>query len=156
MQLVGFTALSVEIITNFSTLWNCARLAVLNVPLILFLIALLMNRIVFFLKSEYKKFVLESVHNGLVASLGIEDWDRFQRIIEYEKCDFETAPEKTDNFMIIELSLFPGRTKEQKKMAIEMITSNLVSSLSIKPTDVFIVINEPPLENWGMGGNQKQ
>lgn len=105
---------------------------------------------------EYKKLVLESIHNGLVTSLGIEDWDRFQRILEFDKCDFETAPEKTDNFMIIELSLFPGRTKEQKKIAIEMITSNLVSALSIKPTDVFIVINEPPLENWGMGGNQKQ
>lgn len=105
---------------------------------------------------EYKKLVLESVHNGLVMSLGIEDWDRFQRIIEFEKCDFETAAEKTDDFMIIELSLFPGRTKEQKKMAIEMITSNLVTALNIMPTDVFIVINEPPLENWGMGGNQKQ
>lgn len=104
---------------------------------------------------EYKKSVLESVHNGLVASLGIEDWDRFQRIIEFDKCDFETAPEKTDDFMIIELSLFPGRTREQKKMAIEMITSNLASNLGIKPTDVFIVINEPPLENWGMGGKQK-
>ena len=104
---------------------------------------------------EYKKLVLESVHNGLVSSLGIEDRDRFQRIIEYDKCDFESAPEKTDNFMIIELSLFPGRTKEQKKLVIEMITSNLVAALNIMPTDVFIVINEPPLENWGMGGNQK-
>ena len=25
----------------------------------------------------------------------------------------------------------------------------------IAATDVFIVMNEPPLENWGMGGNQK-
>ena len=105
---------------------------------------------------EYKKIVLDSVHNGLVSSMGIEDWDRFQRIIEYEKSDFEVAPGKTDNFMIIELTLFPGRTKEQKKAAIETITDNLVHGLSIDPTDVFIVINEPPLENWGMGGKQKQ
>ena len=104
---------------------------------------------------EYKKIVLDSVHNGLVSSLGIEDWDRFQRIIEYDKCDFEVAPGKTDNFMIIELTLFPGRTKEQKKTAIEKITDSLVNGLSIDPTDVFIVINEPPLENWGMGGKQK-
>lgn len=106
--------------------------------------------------QEYKKIVLESVHNGLVSSLGIEGWDRFQRIIEYDKCDFETSLEKTDDFMIVELSLFPGRTREQKRMAIEMITDNLVDGLQIKPTDVFIVINEPPLENWGMGGKQKQ
>lgn len=57
--------------------------------------------------------------------------------------------------MIIELALFPGRTKEQKAKAIELITANLVSQLGIEPTDVFIVITEPPLENWGMGGKQK-
>ena len=38
---------------------------------------------------------------------------------------------------------------------IEKITDNLGSRLSIDPGDVFIVINEPPLENWGIGGNQK-
>jgi len=30
-----------------------------------------------------------------------------------------------------------------------------VERLGIAPTDVFIVMNEPTLENWGMGGNQK-
>ena len=36
---VGFTALSVEIITNFFTLWNCAIVATLKVPITLFFIA---------------------------------------------------------------------------------------------------------------------
>ena len=57
--------------------------------------------------------------------------------------------------MIIELTLFPGRTKEQKKAAIEIITSKLVEALSIAPEDVFIIISEPPLENWSMAGHQK-
>lgn len=105
--------------------------------------------------SEYKKTVLDCIHVGLIESIGIEDWDRFQRIVEIPKEDFETAPEKTDNFMIIELTLFPGRTKEQKGDAIKAITSRLWDSLGIAPTDVFIVISEPPLENWGMGGIQK-
>ena len=105
--------------------------------------------------SEYKKTILNCIHESLVESIGIEDWDRFQRIVEIPKDDFETAPEKTDNFMIIELTLFPGRTKEQKGDAIKAITSRLSNSLGIAPTDVFIVINEPPLENWGMGGVQK-
>lgn len=95
------------------------------------------------------------MHCGLVESFGIEDWDRFQRIIEIEKNDFETAPEKSDDFMIIELTIFPGRNKEQKKSAIQLITSKLGEKLSIAPSDVFIVMHEPPLENWGMGGNQK-
>jgi len=104
----------------------------------------------------YKKAVLDSIHQGLVAALSIPEWDRFQRITEYDPCDFDIAPEKTDAFMLIELTLFPGRTKEQKRAVIETITENLHTALGIAPTDVFIVIQEPPLENWGMGGKQKQ
>lgn len=106
--------------------------------------------------SEYKKTVLDCIHSGLVEAIDIQDWDRFQRIVEIPREDFETAPEKTDDFMIIELTLFPGRTKEQKGDAIRTITSKLKDKLGISPTDVFIVINEPPLENWGMGGIQKE
>ena len=104
---------------------------------------------------EYKKTVFDCVHQGLMESLGISDWDRFQRIIEFDRTDFEAPAEKSDNFMIIELTLFPGRTKEQKKAAIEIITAKLVASLSIAPEDVFIIISEPPFENWGMAGKQK-
>ena len=105
--------------------------------------------------SEYKKTVLECIHAGLMESIGIEDWDRFQRIVEIPKEDFETALGKTDDFMIIEVTIFPGRTREQKRKAIETITSRLGNSLGVAPTDIFIVINEPPIENWGMGGVQK-
>ncbi len=105
--------------------------------------------------AEYKKTVFDCVHQGLIESLGISDWDRFQRIIEFDRTDFEAPAEKSDNFMIIELTLFPGRTREQKKAAIEIITAKLVEALSIAPEDVFIIISEPPLENWGMAGNQK-
>ena len=105
--------------------------------------------------TDYKKTVFDCIHQGLIEALGISDWDRFQRIIEFDRSDFEAPAEKSDNFMIIELTIFPWRTKEQKKAAIEIITSKLVNELSIAPEDVFIIINEPPLENWGMAGKQK-
>lgn len=104
---------------------------------------------------EYKKTVLDVVHEGLIEAFGIEDWDRFQRIVEIPREDFEIPEGKTEDFLIIELTIFPGRTKEQKKAAISKITADLNNKLNIAPTDVFILINEPPLENWGMGGNQK-
>ena len=106
--------------------------------------------------TEYKKTLLDCIHEGLMESVGIEDWDRFQRIIEIDPEDFETAPGKTDKFMIIEITMFPGRSKEQKKAMIETITQKLGDRLSIKPTDVFIVLNEPSNENWGLGGKQKE
>lgn len=105
---------------------------------------------------EFKKTVFDCINDGLIESLGIEDWDRFQRIAEYDREDFEIPSFKTENFMIIELTLFPGRTKEQKGKAIEIITDNIEKRLSVDPSDVFIIINEPPLENWGMGGKQKE
>ena len=52
---------------------------------------------------EYKDKMLDCIHEGLVESIGIEDWDRFQRIVEIDKDDFETAPGKTDDFTIIEI-----------------------------------------------------
>lgn len=104
---------------------------------------------------EYKKNVLDAVHSALIDSIGIEDWDRFQRITEFEPEDFDKPSFKSDNFMVIEISLFPGRTKEQKGALIEAIAERLNKSLSIDPSDVFVLINEPPLENWGIGGKQK-
>lgn len=105
--------------------------------------------------QEYKKTVFDCIHQSLNTAFQIQDWDRFQRIEEFDKCNFEIPEGKTDNFMIIEFTVFPGRTKEQKKNLIETVTGTLVEKLSIAPTDIFITIIEPPLENWGMGGNQK-
>ena len=105
--------------------------------------------------KEFRETVLDCIHDGLIDSIGIEDWDRFQQVTEYDRDDFEFPSFKSDNFMIIELTLFPGRTKEQKASAIEAITGSLNDALGIAPSDVFIIINEPPLENWGIGGKQK-
>ena len=104
---------------------------------------------------EYKKTLLDCIHEALVETLCIEDWDRFQRIIETDKEDFEIPSGKTENFTIIEITMFQGRSKEQKRALIEIITKKLGERLEIIPTDVFIIINEPPNENWGLGGKQK-
>ena len=104
---------------------------------------------------EYKKTVLDSVHSALVDSIGIEDWDRFQRIVEFEPENFEKPEFKSDSFMVIEISLFPGRTKVQKSALIESIAEKLNKSLSIDPGDVFVLISEPPIENWGIRGKEK-
>ena len=105
---------------------------------------------------EFKKTVFDCIHEGLIVSFGIADWDRFQRIEEFDKPNWEAPEGKTENFMIIELTIFPRRSREQKKCAIEKISGLLSEKLGVAATDIFIVMNEPPFENWGMGGNQKQ
>lgn len=105
--------------------------------------------------SEYKKQLLESVHLALEDALGIPDWDRYQRLYELESENFERPGDHSDRFTMIEITMFPGRTKEQKAAVYERITARLEESLSIAPSDVFIVLHEPQNENWGLGGRQR-
>lgn len=104
--------------------------------------------------KEYKKTYLQAIHDALELALGIPKDDRFQRLYEVEPDEFEVNDSKTDHFAIIELTIFPGRSKEIKKRIIQEITKNLGERLGILPTDIFIVIHEPSFDNWGMGGNQ--
>ena len=104
--------------------------------------------------KEYKKMMLQSVHEALVNSLSIPDDDRIQRLYEIDNDYFELNDYKTDKFTLIELTFFPGRSKEMKKNAIKEITRLLEERLEIMPSDVYIIINEHPLDNWGMRGNQ--
>ena len=106
--------------------------------------------------KEYQTTLLQSIHDGLVNGLSIPDDDRNQRLYELDDYCFERSPNsgKTEKFTLIELTLFPGRSAELKKNTISEITRLLGERLQITPTDVFIVIYEPPLENWGFRGMQ--
>jgi len=105
---------------------------------------------------EYKKTVLDAVHVALENAIQIENWDRFQRLYEIEDDLFERSESKTDKFTMIEITMFPGRTKEQKSKLYKEILKELNQRLGIEPTDIFIVINEPANENWGLAGIQRE
>ncbi|MDF2821286.1 MAG: dmpI4 [Clostridiales bacterium] len=104
--------------------------------------------------KEYKKTYLQAVHDALVKVLCIPDDDRFQRLYEIDADYFETNESKTDKFSIIELTLFPGRSKDIKGNIIKEIAKQLGDRLEIQPTDIFVIINEPILDNWGFRGEQ--
>ncbi len=104
---------------------------------------------------EYKKTLLECVHTALVNTLQIEDWDRFQRLYELEDELFQRSESKTDKFTMIEITMFAGRTKEQKALLYQEIVKQLYEKLGIENTDVFITVIEPPDENWGLAGKQR-
>ena len=106
--------------------------------------------------ASYQKTLLQAVHDALVTAIGIPDWDRFQQLYELEPECFERAPGKTDRFTMIEITMFPGRSKEQKARIFGEITRELKTRLGIANTDVFIVIREPPNENWGLAGTQRE
>lgn len=103
---------------------------------------------------EYKKTLLQAVHDAFVAVFEVEEDDRYQRLYELDADCFERRKAKTDRFTLIELNLFPGRSKALKRRLIKEIARLLGERLGIAPTDVFIIMHEPPLDNWGCNGEQ--
>ncbi len=103
---------------------------------------------------EYKKALLDGIHKALVDALKVPDYDRMQRLYELDKEHFEISSNRSEDFILIELTIFQGRSFEAKKSLYKAIVDNLEKALSIKGTDILIVINEPPLENWGISGGK--
>ena len=51
----------------------------------------------------------------------------------------------------MEYQLFPGRSLEAKRKLYQGIVQRF-GALGIQPSDIMIVLHEPPLENWGVRG----
>jgi 4-oxalocrotonate tautomerase family enzyme len=102
--------------------------------------------------SEYKKAVLDGVHQALVDALKIPEHDRYQRIYEFNAEDFETRPGKTDQFLVINIILFQGRTAEAKKKLFQAVVNRLGENPGIKADDITVILQDTPMENWGFGG----
>ncbi|MGE5403804.1 MAG: tautomerase family protein [Candidatus Saccharibacteria bacterium] len=103
---------------------------------------------------EYKKAILDGVHDALVQAIKIPEWDRNQRLYELNSENYEIPSNKSEDAVIIEITMFKGRTKEAKRQLYQNIVANLARSPGIEGNDIMIVINEPPLENWGIRGGK--
>ena len=103
---------------------------------------------------EYKKAILDGVHDALVQAIKIPDHDRFQRVYELDEANFEAPEGKTDSVTLIEITMFQGRSFEAKKALYKAITENLAKNPGIDGNDITIVIYESTLENWGVRGGK--
>jgi phenylpyruvate tautomerase PptA (4-oxalocrotonate tautomerase family) len=91
----------------------------------------------------------DSVMNAVVESLQLPQDDRNIRIIEYKPDLFLL---KAPNEILIEITMFSGRTKETKKNLYQNIVGKLSAESGIDKSKIFIILNEQPLLNWGVRG----
>jgi phenylpyruvate tautomerase PptA (4-oxalocrotonate tautomerase family) len=104
--------------------------------------------------AEYKKALLEGVHNALVQAFKIPEYDRFQMLHELVSDHYEVPPTKSGNATVIEISAFKGRLDDAKKQLFRAIVENLAKNPGIAGDDIVIVLHEAPLENWGIKGGK--
>jgi phenylpyruvate tautomerase PptA (4-oxalocrotonate tautomerase family) len=91
----------------------------------------------------------DSVMNSVVEILKLPSNDRNIRLIEYNTDFFQMKPPYE---ILIEISMFSGRTKETKKKLYQTIVEQLEKNCSIEKEKILIILNEQPLENWGGRG----
>ena len=104
------------------------------------------------MSEVYKRTLLDCIHNALVKSFGIPIDDRLQSLYELDKSNFLTDDSKSEKYTLIELTIFKGRSLDAKRLLYKEITDSLFKNLGIRGNDILIVINEQPLDNWGLRG----
>lgn len=104
--------------------------------------------------EEYKSRLMRAIGDALVGALDITEDDVILRLYELDAELFKRDSERTDKCVLIELTVFPGRSAEIKRRLIKEVTRLLGERLAVLPVDIFIIINEPPLDNWGLRGEQ--
>jgi phenylpyruvate tautomerase PptA (4-oxalocrotonate tautomerase family) len=97
--------------------------------------------------------LLDAVHDALIEAFSVPEDDRTQRIIEHDPENFETPPGTSERYTLIEIIAFPGRSAGAKRRLYEAVVRNL-ERLGTPATDIFIVLQEPPMENWGIRGGK--
>jgi phenylpyruvate tautomerase PptA (4-oxalocrotonate tautomerase family) len=100
---------------------------------------------------DEKRSLLEAVHQAIRAAFRTPEWDRTQRIREYEPEDFEMPPGRSDRYTLITIDAFPGRSPQAKRQLYGELVRRC-GALGMAPEDLFVVLHEPDLVNWGIRG----
>ena len=103
----------------------------------------------------HRRAILDGVHAALVECFKIPDQDRQQVLREHTADNFDRPPGKSDNFTVVQILAFPGRSREAKRALFAALVRNLQQAPGIDPRDVSVVLCEPPLDNWGIRGGQQ-
>jgi phenylpyruvate tautomerase PptA (4-oxalocrotonate tautomerase family) len=95
--------------------------------------------------------LIEAVYQAQREALKVPEGNRQIRYIEYKPEHFAVPPGKTENYTLVKITLFPGRSLDAKRKLYQSIVRRF-GEIGIVPSDIFIVLNEPPLDNWGIRG----
>ena len=86
----------------------------------------------------HRRAILDGVHAALVECFKIPDHDRQQVLREHAPDNFDRPPGRSDNFILVQILAFPGRSREAKRDLFAALVRNLQRAPGIDPLDVFI------------------
>lgn len=102
--------------------------------------------------ADKKAQISDSIHACVMEALAFPKGKRAHRFFMLEPDEFYYPEGRTEQYTIIEISMFEGRTVETKKKLIHLIFERMQADVGIRPADVEITIFETPRHNWGFRG----
>lgn len=96
--------------------------------------------------------VSDAIHASAVEVLGLPEDKRFHRFFPLEPDDFVVPAGRSQDYTIIEVVLFAGRTVETKKAFVRDLFARFERDLGIAPVDLEITLLESPRHDWGIRG----
>ncbi|REE23378.1 MULTISPECIES: tautomerase family protein [unclassified Paraburkholderia] len=110
---------------------------------------------------EYRKAVTQSIQRALVDTFNVPKDDIFMLITEHEAGNFVydnqyLNVERSDDLVIIQITLNNTRTLEMKKALYKRMADELAESPGVRREDVFINLVEVLKENWSFGNGIAQ
>ena len=111
--------------------------------------------------ESHKQKISDLVHRAMVETVNVPALDRFQVITEHSKQDFIYDTQylnisRTDDLIMIQITLNAGRTMELKKALYQRIAELLSQEVGIRKQDVLINLVEVVKENWSFGNGEAQ
>ena len=97
--------------------------------------------------AEENRRLLDAVHAALVEAFHIPDADRHQLLLEHDAAVFEIPADRTPAYTLVEIVAFPGRSTAAKRKLYQSLAQRFEAA-GVHTGDLFVVITEPPLENW--------
>ncbi len=102
---------------------------------------------------ESRRTVLsDAIHAAVMSALDYPAEKRFHRFVGLEPEDFVYPPDRGADYIVIEISMFAGRSEQAKGRLIAELFRRIADEVGIAPHSVEITITETPKTNWGIRG----
>jgi 4-oxalocrotonate tautomerase len=111
--------------------------------------------------AAHRKAILDGIYRVMREVFDVPEEDRFMVITEHDEPDFSYSPtylgiNRSDDLVLIQLTVSNTRTVEKKKALYRRIVENLTADPGLRPEDIFINLVEVLPENWSFGNGIAQ
>jgi 4-oxalocrotonate tautomerase len=105
--------------------------------------------------EAYRQAIFDGLYRAMREALNVPEGDQFMTISEHDAANFRYGAAfgiaRSDDLVLIRITVFNNRTAEQKKMLFRRIADLLGENPGIRAEDVFVNIVDAAKENWSVG-----